>query len=76
MSQEEIKRKVVYSFLSLVQKEREGDAIDRSLMKSISRMFSSLQIYNDLLEKPFLDASEKFYQSEGNIKSRELEVFI
>jgi hypothetical protein len=39
-------------------------------------MFSSLQIYNDLLEKPFLDASEKFYQSEGNVKSRELEVTI
>ena len=34
----------------LIEKERQGDAVDRTLLKSLLRMLSDLQIYQDAFE--------------------------
>jgi cullin-4 len=40
--------------LLLIEKERCGDSVDRSLLKSLLRMLSDLQIYLDAFEAKFL----------------------
>ena len=49
----------------LVEQERHGDMVDRTLLKSLLRMLSDLQIYKDAFEKKFLQATEKLYAAEG-----------
>ena len=49
----------------LIEQERHGDMVDRSLLKSLLRMLSDLQIYKDAFEKKFLLATEKLYAAEG-----------
>jgi len=61
----EISRKVVAGLLSLLEKERQGEAVDRILMKNLLRMFTSLQMYTDYFEKPFLERTTSFYATEG-----------
>ncbi len=39
--------------------------VDRSLLKSLLRMLSDLQIYKEAFEKKFLSATEKLYAEEG-----------
>merc|ERR1711981_74050 len=51
--------------LMLIEQERHGDMVDRSLLKSLLRMLSDLQIYKDAFEKKFLLATEKLYAAEG-----------
>jgi cullin 3 len=53
-----------------IQRERQGEAIDQSLVKSLIRMFSELEskehnIYNEFFEKPFLETTTQFYRYES-----------
>ena len=52
----------------LVEKERSGETIDRSLLKSLVKMLSALGIYNEVFEKPFLESSRAFYAREGALR--------
>lgn len=54
--------------LQLVERERTGETIDRSLLKSLVKMLSALGIYTDVFEKPFLEASRAFYAREGALR--------
>lgn len=58
----------------LIEKERNGETIDRTLLKSLLRMFSDLQIYKDAFENKFLVATKQLYQTEGQRKMQELDV--
>ena len=58
----------------LIEKERNGEAVDRTLLKSLLRMFSDLQIYKDAFESKFLVATKQLYQSEGQRRMQELDV--
>lgn len=58
----------------LVEKERNGETVDRTLLKSLLRMFSDLQIYKDAFEGKFLAATKTLYLAEGNRKMQELDV--
>eukprot|EP00976_Prorocentrum_cordatum_P068315 1179085-Prorocentrum_minimum.AAC.6 len=64
-SDSEIGRKVVAGLLSLLEKERQGEAVDRVLMKSLVRMYTALQMYTDYFERPFLEMTTSFYVAEG-----------
>ena len=57
--------RTVDGILMLIEQERHGDMVDRSLLKSLLRMLSDLQIYKDAFEKKFLLATEKLYAAEG-----------
>jgi len=63
---EETKRDATDAILTLVNSEREGEIIDKSLVKSIIELFESmgmgsLDAYNSDLEQPMLEAAREFY---------------
>ncbi|XP_040567702.1 cullin-4A [Lepeophtheirus salmonis] len=60
-----VQTRTVDGILMLIEQERHGDMVDRSLLKSLLRMLSDLQIYKEAFEKKFLVATEKLYSAEG-----------
>lgn len=69
-----VQKRTVEGLLLLIEKERNGDSVDRTLLKSLLRMLSDLQIYQDAFEEKFLTATKNLYQAEGQKKMQELEV--
>lgn len=61
----QIERRAVSGLLELIERERQGEMVDRTLLKSVLRMFGSLGIYAESFEKAFLAASEAYYSAEG-----------
>ncbi|CAH9084542.1 unnamed protein product [Cuscuta europaea] len=61
------------TLLKLVEQERTGEVINRSLMRNITKMLIDLgiSVYEDNFEIPFLEVSADFYQveSQGFIES-------
>eukprot|EP00123_Amoebidium_parasiticum_P013570 comp22032_c0_seq1/m.31981 comp22032_c0_seq1/g.31981 ORF comp22032_c0_seq1/g.31981 comp22032_c0_seq1/m.31981 type:complete len:752 (-) comp22032_c0_seq1:260-2515(-) len=74
VSNVEVQHKTLAGILQLIETERLGNAVDRSLLKSLLRMLSSLQIYGKVFETPFITASQRFYANEGRQKMQELNV--
>lgn len=64
--QEGVKRKLVSGLLELIERERRGETINRSLMRSLLRMFVQLKIYAETFEGEFLVATGNFYREEGD----------
>ena len=60
-----IQTKTTDGLLALIQKEREGQSIDRQLIKSLLRMLSDLQVYTTVFESHFMKASHQLYSNEG-----------
>jgi len=60
-----VQTRTVEGILMLIEQERHGDMVDRSLLKSLLRMLADLQIYQEAFEKKFLAATEKLYSAEG-----------
>lgn len=69
-----VQTRTVDGVLMLIEQERHGDMVDRSLLKSLLRMLSDLQIYQDAFEKKFLAATEKLYSAEGNSLILDLDI--
>lgn len=69
-----VQLRTIDGLLLLIENERQGDAVDRSLLKSLLRMLSDLQIYQDAFESKFLNATERLYAAEGQRLMQELEV--
>jgi hypothetical protein len=49
-----VQTRTVEGILMLIEKERNGDTVDRTLLKSLLRMLSDLQIYNDAFEQKYV----------------------
>ncbi|XP_049818266.1 cullin-4B isoform X2 [Aethina tumida] len=69
-----VQTRVVEGLLMLIEKERQGDNVDRTLLKSLLRMLTDLQIYDQAFEQKFLMSTERLYASEGQRLMQELEV--
>eukprot|EP00118_Oscarella_pearsei_P010943 m.69945 g.69945 ORF g.69945 m.69945 type:complete len:795 (+) comp35648_c0_seq13:32-2416(+) len=63
--QVEVKKRAVDGLLYLIGRERSGESVSRSLLKSLLRMFIDLQMYSDDFEAPFLVATDQLYAVEG-----------
>ncbi|CAN6286594.1 unnamed protein product [Urochloa humidicola] len=61
----EIEHKTVTGLLRLIESERLGEAIDRTLLSHLLKMFTSLGMYSESFEKPFLECTSEFYATEG-----------
>ncbi|XP_042477831.1 cullin-4-like [Macadamia integrifolia] len=61
----EVKHKTVTGLLRLIERERLAEAIDRTLLGHLLKMFTALGIYSESFEKPFLECTSEFYASEG-----------
>uniref|UniRef100_A0A6P7GT09 Cullin-4B-like n=1 Tax=Diabrotica virgifera virgifera TaxID=50390 RepID=A0A6P7GT09_DIAVI len=60
-----VQTRVVEGLLMLIEKERQGDQVDRTLLKSLLRMLTDLQIYDKAFEQKFLQATERLFAAEG-----------
>lgn len=69
-----VQTRTVEGLLMLIEKERQGDAVDRTLLKSLLRMLSDLQIYQEAFESKFLVATERLYAAEGQRLMQEHDV--
>ncbi|KYQ93604.1 cullin C [Tieghemostelium lacteum] len=66
----QIKDRLLKTLLSMVQKERAGEVIDRILIKNITQMLidlgvNSKTVYVEDFEKPLLSTTSSFYQGES-----------
>ncbi|EDO35660.1 predicted protein [Nematostella vectensis] len=69
-----VQRRTVDGLLQMIEKERHGEAVDRSLLKSLLRMLADIQMYEDAFESKFLEATDVLYSQEGNRYMQETDV--
>jgi len=69
-----VKTRAVDGLLLLIERERAGESIDRSLVKSLIGMLLSLQLYSSVFQPQFLEKSAQLYSDEGTRKVAELTV--
>ncbi|XP_063350603.1 cullin-4B [Pelmatolapia mariae] len=69
-----VQSKTIDGILRLIERERNGEAIDRSLLRSLLSMLSDLQIYQESFEQRFLEETNRLYAAEGQRLMQEREV--
>ncbi|XP_077746754.1 cullin-4B-like isoform X2 [Canis aureus] len=60
-----VQSRTVDGILLLIEKERNGEMIDRCLIQRLLSMLSDLQIYQVSFENKFLEETNRFYAAEG-----------
>lgn len=75
---EKVNKNVMAAVLKMVQKQRNGETIEQSQIKSVVDSFvslgldetdstkSTLDVYRFHFEKPFIEATTKYYENESN----------
>nr|BAW00391.1 cullin 4 [Petunia x hybrida] len=61
----EVEHKTVFGLLQMIETERLGEAVDRTPLNHLLKMFTALGIYAESFEKPFLERTSEFYAAEG-----------
>ncbi|MBN3303545.1 CUL4A protein, partial [Amia calva] len=69
-----VQSRTVDGILELVERERSGEAVDRSLLRSLLSMLSDLQVYKESFEQKFLKETNRLYAAEGQRLMQEREV--
>ncbi|XP_035581771.1 cullin-4B-like isoform X2 [Zalophus californianus] len=57
--------RIIDGILLLIEKERNGEMVDRCLIQRLLTMLSDLQIYQESFENKFLEETSRFYEAEG-----------
>lgn len=67
-----VQNRTVDGLLMLIEQERQGDAVDRTLLKSLLRMLTDLQIYQEAFEAKYVSffLFINFEQNQEVIKSK------
>ncbi|GAB5566493.1 cullin-4B isoform X2 [Prionailurus iriomotensis] len=74
ISDKMVQSKSIDGILLLIERERSGEAVDRSLLRSLLSMLSDLQVYKDSFEVKFLEETNCLYAAEGQRLMQEREV--
>jgi cullin-4 len=69
-----VQTRCINGLLMLIENERNGELIDRSLVKNLLSMLYKLQLYQSIFENEFIKASEKLYSIEGESLLQAFEV--
>ena len=74
-----LKTQVIKSVLGLIQQERNGNLIDREVLKKILKMLvdlglTSQKVYQELFQKPFIAETTAFYKSEAESSINQLTI--
>lgn len=56
---------LIHSLLQLIERDRDGEIVDRTLLRDSVRMLSELHLYQDGFITPLLDTSATYYAKEG-----------
>ncbi|OQV16221.1 Cullin-4A [Hypsibius exemplaris] len=65
METEESEAKIYAGLLSAVERERNGDQVDRHLLKNVIRMLSDLTLYESRFEEKFIAATKNLYSADS-----------
>uniref|UniRef100_A0A663LNL8 Cullin 4A n=1 Tax=Athene cunicularia TaxID=194338 RepID=A0A663LNL8_ATHCN len=74
ISDKQVQSKTIDGILLLIERERNGEAVDRSLLRSLLSMLSDLQVYKESFEQRFLEETNCLYAAEGQRLMQEREV--
>ncbi|NXU56631.1 CUL4A protein, partial [Turnix velox] len=75
ISDKQVQNKTIDGILLLIGRERNGEAVDRSLLRSLLSMLSDLQqVYKESFEQRFLEETNCLYAAEGQRLMQEREV--
>lgn len=66
--------KTVAGLLGLIQADRNGEAVDKTLLKHLVGMFTSLGTYASAFEEAFLEKTKQYYSLEGQHFMQESDV--
>ena len=70
----QVEDKTVKGLLSLIEADRNGETVDKALLKHLVRMFISLGTYSGSFEAPFLETTTQYYSVEGQRRMQECDV--
>ena len=70
----QVERHAVKGLMTLVERERRGEGVDRPLLQSLLRMMHSLGTYAESFQRPFLEESGRFYRVEGAAQMMEMAI--
>ncbi|XP_072370552.1 cullin-4A-like isoform X4 [Scyliorhinus torazame] len=71
-----VQGKTIDGILLLIEEERNGEAVDRSLIRSLLSMLSDLQVYQESFEHRFLEETNCLYAAEGQRLMQEREKMV
>ena len=60
-----VEGKTRQAILTLIEKERQGETVPRSLLRALLRMYASLHLYSPLFEPALLATTSAFYTTES-----------
>lgn len=69
-----VQKRTVDGILEQIELERNGETVDRSLIRSLLGMLSDLQVYKDSFEERFLIETNRLYATEGQRLMQERDV--
>lgn len=69
-----VQSRTIDGILLLIERERSGEAVDRTLLRNLLGMLSDLQMYKDSFETRFLEDTNCLYAAEGQRLMQEREV--
>lgn len=69
-----VQKRTVDGILEQIERERNGETVDRSLLRSLLGMLSDLQVYKESFEERFLAETNRLYASEGQRLMQERDV--
>ncbi|CAF5189720.1 unnamed protein product, partial [Rotaria magnacalcarata] len=69
-----VSNRCINGLLKLIEQERRGETIDRSLMTNLIRMLIDLHLYKKDFEPLFLQSTEELYHNEGRTLIQTLEL--
>ncbi|KAG7222385.1 hypothetical protein INR49_016340 [Caranx melampygus] len=69
-----VQKRTVDGILEQIELERNGETVDRSLLRSLLGMLSDLQVYKDSFEERFLIETNRLYAAEGQRLMQERDV--
>ncbi|CAN6847655.1 unnamed protein product [Brassica oleracea] len=61
----DVEQRTVTALLRMIEKERLAEAVNRTLLSHLLKMFTALGIYSESFEKHFLECTSEFYAAEG-----------
>ncbi|KAM4630960.1 cullin-4A [Polymixia lowei] len=74
VSDSAVQKRTVDGILEQIELERNGETIDRSLLRSLLGMLSDLQVYKESFEERFLVETNRLYAAEGQRLMQERDV--
>uniref|UniRef100_A0A8C4Q0Q2 Cullin 4B n=1 Tax=Eptatretus burgeri TaxID=7764 RepID=A0A8C4Q0Q2_EPTBU len=74
LGERQVRLRTLDGLLLLIQHERSGDSVPRSLLRSLLSMLADLQIYHECFEQRFLEETTRLYAAEGQRRMQECEV--